>query len=80
MKRRRPPLKVKLNPVKVWEYLDSNSMSQNELARLCGLSPGYFSQLMNGTRCPSAPVRRRLQQVMGIADFDELFILERVED
>ena len=59
MKRRRPPFKVKLNPAKVWEWLDQRQMSQNELARLCGLSPGYFSQLMNGTRCPSAPVRRR---------------------
>ena len=78
MNRRRPPFKVKLNPVKVWEYLDRWGMSQNELARLCGLSPGYFSQLMNGARCPSAPVRRRLQQVMGVSDFDELFILERV--
>ena len=80
MKRRRPPFKVKLNPVKVWEYLDRCRMSQNELARLCGLSPGYISQLMNGTRCPSAPVRRRLQQVMGVSEFDDLFILERVED
>ena len=80
MKRRQPSSRVMLNPVSVWQLLDQRDISQNELARLCGLSSGYLSQLMGGTRSPSAHVRRRLQQVLGVTDFDDLFIMERVDD
>jgi len=67
---------VKLNPDRVWEFLNRLNMSQNELARLAGISSGYLSQLMSGTRCPSAELRRRLMKALGVTDFDDLFILE----
>ena len=76
MKRRRIAPRVKLNRDAMWELLDQLGISQNELARLCGLSSGYFSQLMNGTKSPSPKVRRELQQVLGVSDFDRLFIIE----
>ena len=80
MRRKRTAPKVKLNRNAVWELLDELGISQNELARLCGLSSGYFSQLMSGAKCPSPRVRRRLQQVLGVSDFDRLFIIERVDE
>lgn len=79
MKRRQPSSRVKLNPDRVWELLNRLNMTQNELARLAGISSGYLSQLMSGTRCPSAEVRRKLIDVLGVTSFDDLFILERVD-
>ena len=79
MKRRQPAVRVRLNPEVVWEHLSRLNMTQNELAAMVGITSGYFSQLMTGTRCPSAHVRRRLQEVLGVADFDVLFFLEVVE-
>ena len=77
MKRKRPARpRVILNRDAVWALLDQLGISQNELARLCGLSSGYFSQLMSGAKCPSPKVRRKLQQVLGVSDFDRLFIIE----
>ena len=78
MKRRRPSSRVTLNPVAVWRLLDERDISQNELARLCGLSSGYMSQVIGGKRSPSAPVRARIQEVLGVV-FDDLFIVERVD-
>ena len=78
MNRRQPSSRVKLRPDRVWELLNRLNMTQNELACLSGISSGYLSQLMSGTRCPSAEVRRKLTDVLGVADFDALFILERV--
>ena len=78
MKRKRPARpRVILNRDAVWALLDELGISQNELARRCGLSSGYFSQLMNGAKSPSAKVRRKLQQVLGVTDFDRLFIIEQ---
>ncbi|MDE2803263.1 MAG: helix-turn-helix transcriptional regulator [Chloroflexota bacterium] len=76
MNRRQPSSRVKLNPDRVWKFLNRLNMSQNELARLAGISSGYLSQLMSGTRCPSAELRRRLMKALGVTDFDDLFILE----
>lgn len=76
--RRRPPTRprVRLRPQAVWEHLGRLDLSQNELARAAGISKGHISFLMNGRRSPSPRVRRRLQAVLGVTDFDELFILE----
>ena len=54
--------RVWLNPVAVWELLDRLDISQNQLARLAGISPGHLSLLMNGKRSPAPRVRRRLMQ------------------
>ena len=71
---RRP--RVTLNRDAGRELLDRLGMSWNELARQCGLSSGYLSQLMNGRHSPSPYARRRLQQVLGVSEFDRLFIIE----
>ena len=69
-----------LKPVAVWRLLEELDISQNELARLCGLSSGYMSQLIGGTRSPSAQVRRDIQEALGVTEFDELFMIERIDD
>ena len=79
MKRRQPSSRVRLSPDRVWELLNRLNMTQNELARLAGISSGYLSQLMSGTRCPSAELRRKLMEVLGITHFDDLFILEKTD-
>ena len=45
MKRRQPPSRVMLNPAAVWRLLDELDMSQNELARRCGITSGHLSLL-----------------------------------
>ena len=78
VKRRQPSSRVKLDHHKVWELLNRLNMTQNELARLVGTSSGYLSQLMSGTRCPSADIRKRLMEALGVTRFEDLFILEQV--
>ena len=46
--------RVWLNPAAVWELLDGLDISQNQLARLAGISPGHLSLLMNGKRSPAS--------------------------
>ena len=79
MKGRRPAAKVRLNQRCVWDRIDQLNMSQNALARRLGITSGYLSQMMTGTRCPSAEMRKHLQEVLDITSFDDLFILELVE-
>ena len=79
MKGRRPASRVRLKQREVWDRLDQLNLSQNELARTVGITSGYLSQLMSGTRCPSAEMRQRLQDVLGIDSFEDLFILEVVQ-
>ena len=79
MKRRQPSSRVKLNSYAVWELLNRRNMTQNELARLLDTSSGYLSQLISGRRRPSAAFRKKLMEVLGVTDFDDLFILEDVE-
>ena len=80
MPRSRRPSRVLLKTAAVWEMLDRLDMSQNELARRCGVTSGYLSHLMNGRRSPSPRVRRRLMEVLGVDDFHVLFFIEERED
>ena len=80
MRRRRPPTRVILKAAAVWELLDQLDLSQNELARRCGITSGHLSHLMNGRRSPSPGVRRRLMEVLGVDDFHRLFIFVPVDD
>ena len=75
---RRP--RVKLNRAAVSELLSLLNMTQTELAQRCGLSPGYLSLLMAGKRSPSPEARRGIQEVLGVSDFDRLFIIEPAEE
>ena len=80
MKRSRHSSRVILNAVAVWRLLDQRGISQNELARLVGISSGYMSDLMSGKRSPSPHMRRRIQEALGVTDFDDLFIIQRIDD
>ena len=80
MKRRKPCFRVRLKTEAVWELLNRLNLSQNQLAQRVGIASGYMSQLMNGQRFASPRVRRRLMDVLGVTDFDYLFILEKVDE
>lgn len=47
--------------------------SQNSIAKECGLSSGYMSQLLTGCRYPGPEVRERLLSAMPEITFDQLF-------
>ena len=67
---------VRLKREALWKRLEALNRSQAWLAREAGISPGYLSALVNEGRAPSGAVRRRLQAVLGMSGFDELFELE----
>ena len=48
----------------LWDRMDALGLSQNEVARLAGISTGYLSEVMNGKRTPSGDVLRRLYEVL----------------
>ena len=64
----------------LWERLELLGCSQNWLARETGISRGYLSTLVNEGRAPSGRIRRRMQTVLGVEDFDELFELVHEDD
>ena len=43
------------------------------MARECGLSSGYLSQLLSGARCPGPDVREQMLTAMPEMTFDQLF-------
>ena len=67
---------VLLNVQAVRERLARGHRSQNWLAREVGISRGYLSTLLRDGRAPSGRVRRRMQEVLGVEEFEELFALE----
>ena len=70
--RRRVMLKAEV----LWEILDRLNMTQNELARNLGITSGYVSLLIGGKRSPSAAIRQRMQDTLGVEEFDVLFAME----
>ena len=80
MGRRRPRTRYRLKPVPVQDFMDRNNMTQKQMAELLGISEAYFSQIMSGDRSPSARVRADLQRVMGVEDFDDLFLVEEDDE
>lgn len=73
----RERVSVRLKTPALWQRLETLGRSQNWLARQAGISPGYLSTLLNEGRAPSGRFRRRIQKVLGVRDFDELFELRR---
>ena len=71
-------IKVRVNQDAVQIAMAKRNMSQNMLAIRAGISSGYISQLMCGTRYPSPRVRQKILDVLGL-DFDEVLIIERDE-
>ncbi len=37
-----------MRPEPVWDWINRNNVSQNDLADLPGISHGHFSRLLNG--------------------------------
>ena len=75
MSGKRPSKKVQLKAEAVWDRLNRLNMTQNELAGLLEISSGHLSRLINGRRCPSPSMRRRLMEALDCSDFDELFVV-----
>ena len=48
----------------LWDRMEAHGMSQNEAARLAGISSSMLSQIMNGKRIPSGDVLRRLYDAL----------------
>ena len=80
MARKRATERVILRAEAAWDLLRYLNMSQNEFADRCGLTSGYMSQLFTGERSPSPSVRRKIQQVLSVEDFDALFIVVRLDE
>jgi transcriptional regulator with XRE-family HTH domain len=72
-------IRVKLNQVAVLHAIARRNMSQNMLAIRTGISSGYISQIMCGTRNPSPAVRQKLQDILQPLTFDDIFIIEENE-
>ena len=53
-----------VEPRALWERMDAHGYSQNQVARLAGISSAHLSQIMNGNRTPSGRVLRDLHQVL----------------
>ncbi len=69
-------IRVKLNQGAVLRAIARRNMSQNMLAIRSGISSGYISQIMCGTRNPSPAVRQKLQEILQPLTFDDIFIIE----
>ena len=53
-----------VDPLALWDRMDAHGLSQNEVARLAGISSGHLSQIMNGQRTPSGRVLVKLHRVL----------------
>ena len=53
-----------VDPRTLWDRMDAHGYSQNQVARLSGISTGHLSLIMNGQRTPSGDVLRRLHEVL----------------
>ena len=80
MARKRDTERVLLRSEEARGLLRQLNMSRNELAQRCGLTSGYMSQLFNWERSPSPSARRRIQQTLGVDEFDTLFVVVKVDE
>ena len=78
MTRRKHPV-IRLRSQALWDRLARLQRSQNWLADQMGISRSYLSRLVNQGRAPSGRMRRRMQRVLGLEDFSELFFIEHPE-
>jgi len=73
-------IKVKINKSIVLKETARRNMSLNMLAHKAGISSGYISQLISGDRYPSPQLRGKIQQALQPLTFDDIFILEEVDE
>ena len=76
----RPRVTARLKNADLWKRLSLLERSQNWLAPEIGVTPGYLFTLVNGQRHPSARARRRMQEILGVRDFDEIFVVDTADD
>ena len=72
--------RIKLNPHAFWDRLNVLNMTQNQLASRAEITSGYVSLLVSGKRSPSPELRGRLMEILGVADFHDLFIVEECDE
>ena len=77
---RRQRTVVRLRPQALWDRLALLHRSQNWLADELGISRSHLSRLVNRERAPSGKLRRRMQEVLGVEDFNELFFIEHPDN
>jgi len=65
--------RFRLKHNQVARVLAEANLSQNDLARRCGLSSGFMSQLLSGERLAGPKTRRRILAAFPEIGFDELF-------
>lgn len=53
--------------------LARKNLSQNALARRCGLSSGFLSQLLSADRLAGPKTRQKIMAVFPSTDFERLF-------
>ncbi len=68
-----------VDPRALWDRMDAHGYSQNETARLAGISSGHLSQIMNGQRNPSGEVLRKLHGVLFQPSAAELVVPAEVK-
>ena len=53
-----------VDPRALWDRMEAHGFSQNETARLAGISSSHLSLIMNGQRTPSGEVLAKLHKVL----------------
>ena len=68
-----------VDPRALWDRMEAHGYSQNETARLAGISSAHLSQIVNGHRTPSGDVLRRLHEVLFQPTKEELVVPAEVK-
>jgi len=69
-------MKVYFKANVIQKKLFRKNKSQNWLAEQFGISSGYMSQLMDGSRNPSPALRIKILKVFRGHEFDDLFVIK----
>ena len=67
-------VRVKSKTIRKW--LIRKNKSQNWLAYRAGVSSGYMSQFMDGSRHLSPKLRERLMDIFPDCEFDDIFLIK----
>lgn len=66
-------IRARLKTNTITNILLRKNLSQNWLAERLGITSGYMSQVLSGSRNPSPQLRQRIMDWQPELDFDELF-------
>ena len=68
-----------IDPRALWDRMDAHGYSQNETAKLAGISSAHLSHIMNGQRIPSGKVLAKLHEVLFRPSAAELVVPAEVK-